>query len=133
MQFKEKATQDAHLKAAAPRPDHRLSVVAALLRRRLTLAVFRGGLLRFGKGLLRGFMSLIGVLHGLARMFVAAHVIFFVMGGGCGAMRVRGHFVKLRCACVVSVWHNDLLRFETYELLLVHFPDTQKREPYPSQ
>src|ERR1700678_84518 len=75
-----------------------------------TLAVFVCGFLRFGEGLLRGFVSLVRVLHGLPRMFVAAHMVFLVVMGCCSAMRMGCHFVKFGCATVVSVGHDSLLQ-----------------------
>jgi hypothetical protein len=78
----------------------------------LALAVFCGGFLRFRERQLRGFVSLIGVLHGEPRLLMPAHMILFAVMGGGGAMRVRRHFVEFSGATVISVRHIVLLETE---------------------
>lgn len=53
---------------------------------------------RLPEGFLRGLVSLGGMLHGLAGMFVGAQVIFFLVMGRGYTVCVSGEIVKLRGA-----------------------------------
>src|ERR1700735_4575556 len=79
------------------------------------LAVFACRFLRFGEGLLRSFVRLVRILHGLPRMFMPGQVILPSVMGSRRAVRMRRHLVEFRCSGVISIWHGALL-LRNYEI-----------------
>jgi hypothetical protein len=51
-------------------------------------------------------MSLVGILHGLPRMFLAGLVVFFSMMNSGGPVRVRGHLMKF-CGALMGIVRHD--------------------------
>ena len=71
----------------------------------LRLFLFADQVFRLSQRFLRRLISFRRVFHGLPRMLVPGHVIFFTMVRRRRAMRVRRHFVKFRRSLVQVPWH----------------------------